>query len=83
MGYHIYDWSARRCSIYRIIRITVVGYKDSNTSDGYILIKVLYIILCTPDRLLIIACWAYGLNPTILFRRCQPSEIGDTQELPF
>ncbi len=67
MGYHIYDWSARQCSIYRMIHITVVGYKDSNTSDGYILIYVLCIVVCTLDRLLAIACWAYGLNPTILF----------------
>ena len=30
-------------------------------------LKVSYIVVCTLDKLLIIACWAYGLNPTILF----------------
>ncbi len=68
MGYHIYDWSARRCSTYCVVHITVLGYKDSNTSDGQILTLRYHTSQYVPlHKLLIIVCWAYGLNPTILF----------------
>ncbi len=68
MGYHIYDWSARQCSTYRIIHITVLGYKDSNTSDEYILILRYHTSQYVPlHKLQIIVCLAYGLNPTNLF----------------
>ena len=51
MGYHIYDWSARRCSTYRILRITVFGYKDSKhirRIDTYF--KVSYIAVFTAPQ---------------------------------
>jgi hypothetical protein len=34
------------------------------------------------ERLLCASSLTHGISPTILFWRCQPSGIGDNQELP-
>ncbi len=65
MGYHIYNWSVNVVPIVSYILPWLDTRTVTHQTDRYLFRY--RIVVCTLDRLLAIACWAYGFNPTILF----------------
>ncbi len=82
-GCHMHDWSARQCNKY-------LGYTRRVTHQmGIVQITIFVNLQGTVYRSMYESSTTTGhssltrrISPTILFRRCQPSGIGDNQERP-
>ncbi len=82
-GCHKYDWSARQCRTYLgstskvkhqtgIFQITTLVHLQGTVHWS------MYKSSATTDH----SYLTHGISPTILFWRCQPSGIGNSQERP-